>query len=152
ISTSFLIATLPLWWIINQNPFYLVLIQALSGFAWSGFLLCATNFIYDAVSPAKRIRCIAYFNVLSGVASCLGALLGGHLVGRLLPLFGFKILSLFLISSILRIITVSFLSFKIKEVKKVEDISRKDLFFSAIGLKPIFGITQDSRQLVKKEE
>lgn len=150
--TSFLIASLPLWWIINQNPFYLILIQALSGFAWSGFLLCATNFIYDAVTPPKRIRCIAYFNVVSGVASCLGALLGGHIVGILPELFGFRILSLFLLSSILRFLTVSFLSSKIKEVRKVEDISSRDLFFGAIGLKPIFGMTQDSRQVVKEAQ
>lgn len=150
--TSFLIAGIPLWWLINQNPFYLIFVQFFSGFAWAGFNLCATNFIYDAVTPPKRTRCIAYFNVFSGVASCLGALLGGYLVGVLPRLFGFKILTLFLISSILRFLVVGSLSYKIKEVRKVEQVPSKELFFSMIGIRPFLGVTQESRQLIKKEE
>jgi len=133
--TSFFIASLPLWWIINQNPIYLVFAQILSGFAWSGFNLCAINFIYDAVSPSKRTRCIAYFNVVSGSASCLGALLGGYLLNILPSLFGFKILTLFLISSSLRFLVAILNSRKIKEVRKTENITSKDLFYSVIGIK-----------------
>lgn len=150
--TSLFIASLPFWWIINQHPLYLVFIQVISGFAWSGFNLCATNFIYDAVTPQKRTRCIAYFNVLAGLALCLGALLGGYLVNILPALFGFRILSLFLISSILRFSVVSLLSGKIKEVRKTQEITSRDLFYSVIGLKPILGVTEESRQLVKKED
>lgn len=150
--TSFIIASLPLWWIINRNPLYLVFIQIVSGFAWSGFNLCTTNFIYDAVRPEKRTRCIAYFNACSGAALCLGALLGGYLVNILPRLFGYKILSLFLISTILRFLVASLFSGKISEVRKTENISSKDLFYSVIGLKPMLGIAQESRQIVRKEE
>lgn len=148
--TSFFIASLPLWWIINQNPWYLIFAQVLSGFAWAGFNLCATNFIYDAVTPAKRVRCIAYFNVFSGMALCLGALLGGYLVNVLPPLFGYKILSLFLISSTLRFCVVILFSRKIKEVRKIEKISSRDLFYSVVGIRPILGVAQESRQLVRR--
>jgi len=150
--SSLFIASLPFWWIINQNPVYLLFIQIVSGFAWAGFNLCATNFIYDAVTPAKRTRCIAYFNVFSGTALCLGALSGGYLVNILPALFGYKILSLFLVASILRFSVVFFFSGKIKEVRPAEKINSRDLFYSVIGLKPILGVTQDSRQAVRKEE
>lgn len=150
--TSLFIASLPFWWIINQHPLYLVFIQVLSGFAWSGFNLCATNFIYDAVTPEKRTRCISYFNVITSLALCLGALLGGYLVNALPRLFGFRILSLFLLSSGLRfLVALSFLG-KIKEVRPVEEISSSDLFYSIIGVRPMLGITQDSRQLIRKED
>ena len=150
--TSLFIASFPFCWIINQNPLYLVFIQIVAGFAWSGFNLCATNFIYDAVTPEKRTRCIAYFNVFSGLALCLGALLGGYLVNFLPRLFGYKMLTLFFISSILRFF-VLFLFFKrIREVRTVEEITSKDLFYSVIGIKPVLGITQESRQLLRKEE
>lgn len=149
--TSLLIASLPFWWIINQNPLYLIFIQIISGFAWSGFNLCATNFIYDAVMPEKRTRCIAYFNVCTGLALCFGALLGGYLVNILPSLFGFRILSLFLVSSILRLCVVSLLSGKIKEVRTTQEITSKDLFYSVIGIKPISGVTGESRQLLRKE-
>lgn len=150
--TSFFIASLPFLWIINQNPLYLVFAQIISGFAWSGFNLCAVNFIYDAVTPEKRTRCIAYFNFLTGVALCLGALTGGYLVNVLPKFFGYKILFLFLISSVLRFFVVILVSGKIREVRTTEKITSKDLFYSVIGIKPILGITQESRRLLRNQD
>ncbi len=130
-----LIAIIPFLWIINRNPIFLIFAQVLSGFAWAGFNLCASNFIFDAVSPEKRTRCISYFSAINGMALCFGALLGGLLVNKLPNIFGYKILSLFLISGILRLAVSFFLPKKLKEVRAVENISSGKLFFSAIGLK-----------------
>lgn len=150
--TSLFIAGLPLLWIINQNPIYLIFIQMVSGFAWSGFNLCATNFIYDAVTPEKRTRYIAYFSVCTGLALCFGALLGGYLVNILPKLFGFKILTLFLISGVLRLLIATLLSGKIKEVRLAQEVTSKDLFYSVLGIKPISCVTQESRQILKRED
>lgn len=149
--TSLLIASLPLWWIPWQNPFYLVFAQVLSGFAWAGFNLCAVNFIYDAVTPQKRVRCIAYFNVFVGVATCMGALCGALLINVLPRIFNYRILSLFLLASLCRFIAVFTLSGKIKEVRHIEDISSRNLFYSVIGLKPFFGPDRDPRQNLGSE-
>lgn len=133
------IASLPLWWIINQHPVYLIIIQVISGFAWSGFLLCSTNFIYDAVTPEKRTRCIAYFNALAGAGTSLGALAGGRLLGVLPPLFGYRILSLFLVASILRFAAVFFFSTRIREVRHTEHVTTLDLVCSVAGIRPLMG-------------
>lgn len=132
------IGTLPLFWIVNQQPLFLIFIQIISGFVWAGFNLCASNFIYDATSPEKRTRCISYFSVINGVAICCGALLGGFLIEHLPPLFGNKILAIFLISSILRFIVVFVMSPKIKEVREVESIHSRRLFLSMVGLQPLW--------------
>ncbi len=137
-TTAFLITILPALWIINRNPVYLVFTQIVSGFAWAGFNLCAINFIYDAVTAPKRVRCISYFNVFSGAAIFLGSLLGGYLVNYLPSLLGYKLLSLFFISSVLRLSVVLFFSPRIKEVRPVENISAKDLFFSVVGIRQSF--------------
>ena len=137
--TSRLVSILPLLWVINQHPAYLFVIQVMAGFAWSGFNFCASNFIYDAVTPEKRTRCIAYFNVFNGLALCFGAMLGGFIVGKLPNIFGYKILTLALISSILRILVSLIMSDKIKEVRVVDGIRNNRLFFSMIGVKPILG-------------
>jgi MFS family permease len=104
---------------------------------WAGFNLCVVNFIYDAVTPQKRVRCIAYFNALTSLALCLGALAGGYLVNVLPNLLGYKILSLFLVSGLLRLTIVFLFSAKIKEVRSSEKMNNQDLFYSVIGLKPI---------------
>lgn len=150
--TSLIIATLPFWWIINQNPVYLIFVQMVGGFAWSGFNLCATNFIYDAVTPQKRVRCIAYFNVFTGLALCLGALAGGSLAAVLPEVLGYKLLCLFLISGTLRFLAIFLFSGKIKEVRSTENIASKDLFYSVIGIKPLFGTAQDSQQIAGDED
>lgn len=134
-TTACFITSLPFLWIINQNPLYLFFIQVLSGFAWSGFNLSAINFILDAVTPQKRTRCIAYFNVFNGLALSLGAFLGGFLVKYLPPLRGYKILSLFLFSSFLRGMAVVLLSSRIREVRMVEKITPFHLLLKVTGLK-----------------
>lgn len=135
--TSVFISIIPLLWIIDYNPAYLFLIQMFSGFVWSGFNLCVSNFIYDAVTPGKRMRCIAYFNFINGLSICCGALLGGFLVPKLPPVFNYRILTLFLISSVLRIIVVLWLPAVLKEVRPVEKISNFRLFFSMLGVQSI---------------
>ncbi len=138
--TSPLIGIIPVLWIFNRHPVFLILAQLFSGFVWAGFNLCTTNFIYDAVTPEKRTRCISYFNMLNGLALCCGALAGGFLLRWLPPLFGYKILTLFLISSVLRIAVGTFIPDKLKEVRPVEKIDNNTLFFSIIGIKPLLGI------------
>ncbi len=134
--SSLLIASLPFWWILNQNPFYLFFAQVLSGIAWAGFNLCCLNFIYDAVTPAKRTRCIAYFNFFYGIAVCLGSLVGGFLAVRLPMIFSYRLLSLLFLAGILRFIVSLTLLRKIKEVRNVKKISSKDLLSHIIGLQP----------------
>ena len=126
--TAPLIGFIPLLWIINRNPIFLIFAQIFSGFCWAGFNLCSSNFIYDSVTAGKRTRCIAYFNLLNGLALCLGALLGGFLIKYLPLLFGYKILTLFFISSFLRI-SVGLLMPKIlEEVRPTEKIHNHQLF------------------------
>jgi MFS family permease len=134
--TSLFIASLPLWWIICRHPLYLILAQAVSGMAWAGFNLCALNFVYDAATPAKRTRCISYFYFFNGIAIFFGSSIGGYLADRLPGLFGFRLLSLFLLASVLRFMVALFMAPRIKEVRPVEHVSSRDLFFSVVGIKP----------------
>lgn len=135
--TAFMIATLPLWWLINRHPLYLFFVQVLGGITWAGFNLSATNFIYDAVTPQKRIRCIAYLNTFSAVAVTLSSLLGGHLAMVLPQVFAYKLLTLFLLSSALRFLVVIFLGLRIKEVRTTQRISTRDLCYLLLGTRQI---------------
>ena len=142
--TSKCFPLIPLLWIVGQAPWYLVMVEMFSGFLWAGFNLCAANFIYDAASPQKRTRCIAYFNVVNGFALACGALLGGFMVRYLPPLFGHKILMLFFISAMLRLAAAWIMPRMLKEVRHVEHIKSLDLFFSMIRLRSIPGIDRNS--------
>lgn len=134
------IGLIPIVWTFNQQPGFLIIAQILSGFLWAGFNLCASNFIYDAVTPQKRTRCIAYFNVLNGTALCLGSLVGVLLLQKIPTFMGQKIYTLFIISGILRFIVGITMPRMLKEVRPVEKVDNNKLFFSMIGIKPLLGV------------
>jgi len=134
---SFFIPVIPILWLLSQNVVYLILIQLFAGYVWAGFNLSVFNFIYDAVMPEKRTRCVSYFNVINGIAICCGALLGGFLAKNLPDIFGYRLLTLFLLSGVLRAITAFTILPMIKEVRHVEKVRNIDLFFSVIRLRPI---------------
>jgi len=92
----------PVLWLVSQNIFYLVAVQVIAGVAWAGFELCSPNFIYGAAPSGSRIKHIALFRSFNGAATGAGALVGGLLVMLLPPLFGHGMLTLFLLSGIMR--------------------------------------------------
>ncbi len=138
--TAPFIGLVPFLWLFNHHPAYLFLAQVFSGFVWAGFNIAASNFIYDAVSPPKRTRCIAYFNVLNGCALFGGAIMGGFFLRALPDLFGYNILTLFFVSSFLRAFVGLYLPKKLKEVRVVEKIGASELFFQVLGIKPLIGV------------
>ncbi|MCF6158486.1 MAG: MFS transporter [wastewater metagenome] len=141
---SLILPVIPILWLCSKNPFYLAFTSALAGFVISGFNLCTTNFIYDSVSPQKRLRCLGYFNLINGSAIFAGASLGGFLADRLPPLWGHRLLTLFLISGILRFLADFFLSQHFGEARtSVKKVSSLELFFSVVGVKPIEGVNTE---------
>jgi MFS family permease len=134
---------IPIFWLFSHHPLYLMLVQIWGGFCWSGVTLCTGNFIYDAVTAQKRVRCIAYFNVINGAAIFFGSSLGGFLASRLPPLFGYRLLSLFALSCFLRLFFYLLLARSFREVRAAEEVSIQELFFSVIGIQPLVGPPQD---------
>jgi MFS family permease len=141
--SSFLASLIPMFWLLSRNPAYLMLVNLFAGFSWSGVTLSAGNFIYDAVTPQKRVRCIAYFNVINGLALFLGSSLGGFLASRLPPLFGHRLLGLFALSCSCRLFFYLLLSRSFREVRAAHEVSIQELFFSVVGIRPLVGPARD---------
>jgi MFS family permease len=141
--SSFLASLIPMFWLLSHNPAYLMLVNLFAGFSWSGVSLSAGNFIYDAVTPQKRVRCIAYFNVINGLALFLGSSLGGFLASRLPPLFGHRLLGLFALSCSCRLFFYLLLSRSFREVRAAHEVSIPELFFSVVGIRPLVGQARD---------
>ena len=133
--TGLFVPFVPILWIFSTNWYYLIAVEFYAGIVWSGFNLCAANFILDSVQPEKRVRCLSYFNLINGIAVFLGATLGGILSEMLPALNGHKAMSLFLISGLLRLGLYLLPAHRFYEVRaSVEKISSRDLFFSVLGI------------------
>ena len=132
--------------------------QLLGGLGWAAFNLSTANFIYDSIEPKKRAVGVAYFNMITGVALALGALLGGYLAQNLAISFMNTLLFVFLISGTARIIVSIIFLHGVKEVRKVRRIPSY-----ALGrIKPVAGffheliwivenISKEEERFIKKE-
>jgi MFS family permease len=151
-ATGVLLPTMPLLWVFSSNFWYLLVVQAISGLAWAGFSLSASNFLYDLISRDKRATYLAIHNVLASFGIFAGAILGGYL-GATLPtaisIFGHTyswlspLLGVFLISALVRATIVVLLVPKIREVRNVRPISFRDLIFRVTRVNALAGIIFD---------
>jgi MFS family permease len=121
--TSLLIPFVPIVWLISTNYYFLIAAQIFSGFCWGGFNLVSVNFVYDSSESLSRTKYIAFFNSMSGMALCLGALAGGYLVPYLPEIRGNQFLTLFLISGLLRLVLAVVFLRLIVEVRRVPNVN-----------------------------
>ncbi len=140
----------PVIWTFSTNFYYLIFVHMYSGFVWSGFNLAAANFLFDAVTPAKRARCAAYQSVMNGFFCLCGALLGGYLMSHPIPEFTAffaeagdraKYFFIMYLSAAIRVAIILVFWKKIMEVREVENVSGKELVFKIINIRAISGIS-----------
>lgn len=139
----------PMLWLLSTEVWAIVGFQILAGLIWAGFHMSVANFLFDAVTPGKRARCVAYYNTLMNVGLFAGALAGGALVPHLpsrLWLFGIvlelasPLQVLFLISGVVRLVVSLVLLPFIREVRSVEVASGWQVLIQIVGLVPIRGV------------
>ncbi|MEM3370087.1 MAG: MFS transporter [Candidatus Woesearchaeota archaeon] len=144
IITSFLIPLVPLLFILWGNPYYLFAVNAFSGFVWAGYNLSCSNFMFDSVTPKKRVRAIAYYNIIDGVTMFLGATLGAFLLTRFPSGVSIGALSLskykmvLLLSALARFSIALAYAGRIKEVRLgTPQVGEDELFLKLIAVEPL---------------
>jgi MFS family permease len=150
--TGLFIPLMPILWTVSTEMWYLIAIQALSGFSWAGFTLAAGNFVYDLIAPQRRATYLAIHNVLANVGIFAGAILGGYL-GYILPsqaeLFGTiyswlsPLYGVFVVSTIVRAAVVAWLVPKLREVRIVRNISIPQVIFRVTRINALAGVFFD---------
>jgi MFS family permease len=131
--TGYLMPLVPLLWMASTKFYYLIFVQIYSGIVWAGFDLSAFNFVFDTTTPQKRARCISYYNIINGIMIFLGATIGSLII-RYNQIFWTKYYLVFLISAALRYGVSIFLLPKLKEARKVSQISYEGLLFKGIHM------------------
>jgi MFS family permease len=111
-----IIPALPICWIFCHHIGYLVFIQILSGACWGAFDLCTQSYLYKVAPPSRKLRYIVYTRFLILICAAAGGLLGAFCVNDIFPVFGSKILSIFLISGLARILVVLYLMPKLVDL------------------------------------
>ena len=107
---------------------YLIIVEAISGFAWAGFNLSSSNFIYDAVTRQRMAICVAYSDILNGIGVFIGASLGGFMSESGIMFLGLTpMLFLFFISFLARVFSIWVFLPMIREVRNVDYFGMRDM-------------------------
>ena len=128
--TSLFVPFVPLGWLPSRSLWWLGIMQVFSGFAWAGFQLASSVFIFDAAPPQNRTRYIALYNSLIYLGASVGALVGGVVTPHLPPIRGTSFLSIFAVSGAARLAVALFFRPRIKEVREVPQVQASELLFS----------------------
>ncbi len=132
----------PLLWIFSTDIWYILGIQAFNGFIWAGFEIAAFNFTFETTTPEKRALCVAYNNVVSGLAIVAGAVAGGYII-RHNEFFWSKYYLVFILSFLVRFIASAVFIPKLREIRQVEQISYHDLIFKIFTTMPTMGLVYE---------
>lgn len=139
-ASGLLIPIIPLVYLSTSNIYLLALAEVISGFAWAGFNLATFNYILEFSPNYNRARYIAYYNVISGVATFLGALSGSLLVDSGIVYFGLVGIPLiFAISGIGRMLSTLIFLKPVGDSKLVQGLDNRRFFMNAIILYPMSG-------------
>ena len=129
-----LVFVVPLLWVSSlliKDSFllkiYLLFVPAIvNGFAFAGYNLATSNYIYDAVRKEKRGFCSSYIDIISGVSLFIGSMIGAIIAWRGIS-FMSPILFIFLISGVSGFFVFVFGAKYIKEVRPVKKFSSRFL-------------------------
>ncbi len=151
-TTGMLLPLMPLLWMVSPRFGYLLVVQALSGLAWAGFTLSASNFLYDLIAREKRVTYLAIHNILASTGIFLGALIGGYLAITLparVDVAGFTwawlspLLGVFAVSALARTVVLLLLLPRIREVRRVRPISFSNVIFRVTRVNALAGLMFD---------
>lgn len=81
--TGLLIPLVPLFWSLAPNPWYLMPVEALAGFLWSGYGLSSFNLLLGLAPADRRPRFTAIYQVSVFSAAFVGPLLGSVLANTI---------------------------------------------------------------------
>ena len=147
--TSLLIPLIPIAWILNPSPIYLLIVPSIiRGTAWAGFNIAAGNFIYDNVKPQKRGTAVSYYHMLVGIGLASGAAVGALLIKVIQTSFIAPIILIFIIGAMARMAAVSFFLPKVKEIKKKGRFNGKVAFKNLIFKQAKPTITEEVHQII----
>jgi MFS family permease len=106
------IAVIPLAavWAITDHPVALIGLQFAAGFAWACYELATTLMLFESIPAAKRTAMLTLFNFLNAVCVVIGAAIGAAVLRHMGGTHE-AYTTLFMLSSLVRVLTLPILAF-----------------------------------------
>jgi MFS family permease len=130
ITNIFFILT-PILYTLAKSPLAVILLPQLSsGIASAASVISFSNFTYDSVSQKHRSICVSYTNILIGIGTLLGSLIGGLIVNYFHPAAINPFIFVFIVAAVSRFLVAVLFLPNIKEVRAVKKLPSQYMFFN----------------------
>lgn len=158
--TGWMIPFVPLFWVLTDNFYLLLLVQAYSGLAWGGFSLSAGSFFYDLSSDSDMAAPITTANLANAVAAFVGAHLGAAAIlwmpdwqhSDLAWSFEHPLLGVFLLSFAARLIVALTFVPVLREVRSVRRASARRVMFRFTRFSVFSGVSFDIASFLRPDD
>jgi len=152
--TAFGIAAIPLPYLFAATPTWLWILNFVAGALWCGFGLATFNYLLEAVTPQRRVRCAAYMASTVGFTVFFFGLSGGWLARVLppLPLWQSGYQTLFAVSSLLRFTAVGvFVGFAlIREIRNVKPANPTEILAEFPGVRLTLDFARNAYRVIRR--
>ncbi|MCG6965943.1 MAG: MFS transporter [Chromatiaceae bacterium] len=158
--TGWLIPFVPLLWVLSDNVYYLLLVQAFSGLAWGGFSLSTGSFFYDLSDDTDMSAPITTANITNALAAFIGAQLGAAAIlwmpdwehSDLAISFEYPLLGVFLLSFAARLAVALIFLPVLREVRTVRRASPRRVVFRFTRFSVFSGVSFDIASFLRTDE
>jgi MFS family permease len=154
------IPLIPILWMLSEHPYYLIVVQIISGVFWSGFTLSTANYLYD-IRP-HQTNFALYAAIQSGTSALavyIGGIFGGLLASRssalaqwLLPDFNLpsELFVVFVATTLLRLAIVAYFLPKLEEPTLRKRPKLLQIIFRISRVNAVSGVSLDWTSVDKK--
>ena len=107
--SSALMVLHPLLWVVSTQTWHLFLVFGVMGIGGAGWAISTYNFVLENSDEESRPAAVGSFEAMASIGIFGGALVGGVIAAHVPTLFSHQVLTLFLLSFVLRLVTVTVL-------------------------------------------
>ncbi len=137
-TTGWLVAPVPLLWLVSTSPWWILAAQVYSGLVWGAFELAQASSLLS--TTRGRARQVAWFNTVDGGVLIGGALLGGAFVNWVNGRGGPGYLAAMALSTALRLLPALALLWRVRGIGR-PSFSHLSLPLRVWNVRPTRGLT-----------
>ena len=108
-------SSFPLMFLVSTETWYLYIAFAVAGASTSGWGVAAFNYVLENSDEESRASSVGFFHAVGSAGMFGGALIGGAIASHLPTIFAQPLMTLFLLSAVLRLVSVAVLLPRVHE-------------------------------------
>jgi MFS family permease len=144
------LAVIPVLYLLPPALPLFIAAHLLGGACWGGVNLASFNYVMEAATPRRRMRCYAFMMATMLIVMGCCTLTGGLIAGYVPLLFTYRLQTMFLIAAVLRALPVLAFLFVIKELTNKPPADARQMFWELPMVRSTAGLSRYLAQTIRR--